>query len=346
MKKTMSGILAVLVAAGAMIGCTGKESGGNNARAADGGEWKWERKITLVCPWGVGGGADGTLRPLQPLLQDLLGVPVEIVNVEGAGGANAMQFTYRQPADGYTYVLTTQSMILLDLQKILPVDYRKEFRPVAKLVHSTNLLISSRKSMLGKFQDFQGLLEYAKSHPQELACGMLTATGQDSVSMKQTLAAGLGVSVQDVEKYIKSVSYGGGAEISSALVGGHLTLAVAGAEEIKGLVDSGDIVPLVAMSENRVSAVPNVPCTGELGINSFVGSWRAIYARTATPQAAVDSMAAALKEAWGMPAYQEFLANSGYLDRPGYAAAEETAALADGEYQVFTDYLKAIGILK
>jgi tripartite-type tricarboxylate transporter receptor subunit TctC len=271
---------------------------------------------------------------------------VEIVNVEGAGGANAMQFTFRQPADGYTYVLTTQSMILLDLQKILPVDYRKEFRPVSKLVHSTNLLISSKKSMQGKFEDFAGLLEYAKSHPQDLACGMLTATGQDSVAMKQTLAGGLAVSIQEVEKYIKTVSYGGGAEVSSALVGGHLALAVAGAEEIKGLVDSGDIVPLVAMAENRVSAVPDVPCTKELGIESSIGSWRAIYARTATPQAAVDSLAAALKQAWDMPAYQEFLANSGYLDRPGYATAAETAALADSEYLVFTDYLKAIGIMK
>jgi tripartite-type tricarboxylate transporter receptor subunit TctC len=346
MKKSIIGILAVLVVAGVLTGCSGKNSGQSGAREAAEGGWKWERKVTLVCPWGVGGGADWTLRPLQPLLQDILGVPVEIVNVEGAGGANGMQFTYRQPADGYTYVLTTQSMILLDLQKILPVDYRAEFRPVSKLVHSTNLLISSKKSMQGKFQDFQGLLEYAKSHPQELSCGMLTATGQDSVSMKQTLAAGLGVSVQEVEKYIKTVSYGGGAELSSALVGGHLALAVAGAEEIKGLVDSGDIIPLVAMSENRVSAVPNVPCTAELGINSFVGSWRAIYARTATPQGAVDSLAAALKQAWEMPAYQEFLANFGYLDRPGYATAEETTALADAEYVVFTDYLKAIGILK
>lgn len=345
MKRPIIGIFAVLVIAGVLAGCSGKGSG-QSARETGDGEWKWERKVTLVCPWGVGGGADGTLRPLQPLLQDILGVPVEIVNVEGAGGANGIQFTSRQPADGYTYVLTTQSIILLDLQKILPVDYRKEFRPVAKLVHSTNLIISSKKSMQGKFQDFQGLLEYAKSHPQELSCGMLTATGQDSASMKQTLAAGLGVDIQDVEKYIKTVSYGGGAEVSSALVGGHLALAVTGAEEIKGLVDSGDIIPLVAMSENRVSVVPNVPCTGELGIDSYIGPWRAIYARTDTPQAAVDSLAAALKQAWEMPAYQEFLTNFSYLDRPGYATAGETTALAESEYVVFTDYLKAIGILK
>ena len=54
-------------------------------------EFKFERKIDLVCPWGVGGGADSTLRPLATLLQDILGVPVEVVNVEGGSGVNGLQ---------------------------------------------------------------------------------------------------------------------------------------------------------------------------------------------------------------------------------------------------------------
>jgi tripartite-type tricarboxylate transporter receptor subunit TctC len=344
MKKRTAFCVFAVLAIVALAGCGASKGSGGDSRAAQ-GEWKWERKVTLVCPWGVGGGADGTLRPLQPLLQDILGVPVEIVNVEGAGGANGINFAYRQPADGYTYTLATQSIILLDLQKILPFDYQKELTPVAKLVHSTNLLIASKKAMTGKYSNFQELLTYAKAHPQELSCGMLTATGQDSVSMKQTLAAGLNVSIPDVDKYIKTVSYGGGAELSAAMVGGHLTLGVAGAEEIQGLVESGDIVPLIAMSENRVSAVPTVPCTKELGIESYIGSWRAIYARTGTPQAAIDSLAAALKKAWDMPAYQDFMRQSGYLDRAGYANQEETLELQAQEYRIFEEYLKSIGIL-
>ncbi|MDR2134149.1 MAG: tripartite tricarboxylate transporter substrate binding protein [Treponema sp.] len=336
-------VAVLLITLSAAVVFAGGQSAGSGAGS---GEWKWERKITLVCPWGVGGGADGTLRPLQPLLQEILGVPVEIVNVEGAGGANGIVFAQKQPADGYTYVLATQSIILLDLQKILPFDYQKELQPVAKLVHSTNLLTSSKKFQTGKYNNFQEMVAYAKAHPQELSCGMLTATGQDSVSMKQTLAAALGVSVPDVDKYIKTVSYGGGAELSAAMVGGHLSLGVSGSEEIQGLIQSGDIVPLIAMSENRVSSVPNVPCTKELGINSFVGSWRALYARTATPQAAVDSLAVALKKAWDSPSYQEFMKNNAYLDRTGYATREETQALAASEYKIFTSYLKDIGILK
>ena len=75
-------------------------------------EFKFERKIDLVCPWGVGGGADSTLRPMATLLQDILGVPVEVVNVEGGSGVNGVEYTYKQPADGYTFMLGTQSLYI------------------------------------------------------------------------------------------------------------------------------------------------------------------------------------------------------------------------------------------
>ena len=142
--KRLAMTMAVLMTAAAASGCgsssgggsttaapaapaateaAGSEAAGSEAKEADtqaaADDWKWERKVTIVCPWGVGGGADGTLRPLQPILEKNLGVPVEIVNVEGAGGANGIDFTYKQPADGYTFVLGTQSHIMLDLQKIL-----------------------------------------------------------------------------------------------------------------------------------------------------------------------------------------------------------------------------------
>lgn len=370
MKKSLKKGLAVSMAfsmlAMAVTGCSSgsqaapKETAAPKAEAAKteaakeeakGGEadasgWKWERKVTLVCPWGVGGGADGTLRPLQPELEKILGVPVEIVNVEGAGGANGIDFTNKQPADGYTYVLGTQSHIMLDLQKILPVDFREEFRPVAKLVHSINIIASSKKAMEGKYTNFDEFITYAKEHPQELTCGMLTATGADSVSLKQTLAGGLGCDVTEVEKYVKIVNYSSGAELSSAMVGGHININITGADEIKGLIESGDIVPLVSMSEERMSSFPDIECTGEHNIDSYVGTWRGILCRKDTPDEAVSAMSAALKEAWDSAAYQEFMKNAGYLDRPGYATSEELQTLINEEYVTFEDYLKGAGLIK
>lgn len=357
MRKKWTALLAGILATLMLASCAGKpntppsDAGGNSASGAASGsqtaadEWTWERKVTLVCPWGVGGGADGTLRPLQPVLQDILGVPVEIVNVEGAGGANGIDFTCKQPADGYTYVLSTQSHIMLDLQKILPVEHRKELQPVAKLVHSINIIASSKKAMEGKYTNFTEFVQYAKDHPQELTCGMLTATGSDAVSLKQTLAGGLGCDITEVEQYIKIVNYGGGAEQSSAIVGGHVNIMITGADEIAGLIESGDIVPLISMSESRMSSLPELECTGELGIDSYVGTWRGIMCRTGTPEAAVTAMAKALKEAWDTPDYQTFLKNASYLDRPGYADAEEFKALIDSEFVTFEEYLKGAGLI-
>lgn len=346
MKKKLVMLVSLILAVLMLASCAAPAASGTNAADnADPGEWKWERKVTLVCPWGVGGGADGTLRPLQPVLQDILGVAVEIVNVEGAGGANGIDFTCKQPADGYTYVLGTQSHIMLDIQKILPDDFKAELQPVAKLVHSINLIASSKKAMDGKYTNFTEFIAYAKEHPQELTCGMLTATGADAVSLKQTLAGGLGCDITEVEQYIKIVNYGGGAELSSAMVGGHVNICITGADEIRGLIESGDIVPLVSMSENRMSTLPDTECTGELGIDSYVGTWRGIFCRTGTPQAAVDAMSAALEEAWNSDTYQEFLKNACYLDRPGYADAASFRTLIDEEYVTFEDYLKGAGLI-
>lgn len=364
--KHLAVTMAVLMAAAAATGCGSGGSGTTTAAATEaakteaaGGEaakeenteaaaddWKWERKVTIVCPWGVGGGADGTLRPLQPILEKELGVPVEIVNVEGAGGANGIDFTYKQPADGYTFVLGTQSHIMLDLQKILPVDFKAEFRPVSKLVHSINIIASSKKAMEGKYTNFDEFITYAKEHPQELTCGMLTATGADSVSLKQTLAGGLGCSITEVEQYVKIVNYSSGSELSSAMVGGHININITGADEIKGLIESGDIVPLISMSENRMSSYPNMECTGDHKIDSYVGTWRGIFCRKDTPDAAVNSMAAALKKAWDSPEYQEFLKNASYLDREGYADAADFQKLIDSEYVTFEEYLKGAGLIK
>ena len=242
-------------------------------------------------------------------------------------------------------MLGTQSLIMLDLQKILPMDFKAEFIPVSKLVHSILIVGSSAKAMEGKYTNFDEFIEYAKNHPQELSCGMLTATGADSVAMKQTLAGGLGCDVTEVENYVKIVSYSSGSEMSSAMAGGHIHISISGVDEVKGLIDSGDIVPLISLSEERMSTYPEIECTGEKGIDSYIGTWRGIFCRTDTPAAAVKAMDEAIKKAWESPDYQEFLKNAVYLDREGYQTGSEFQNLIDQEYTTFEDYLKGAGLM-
>ena len=298
-------------------------------------EWKFERKITFVCPWGVGGGADGTIRPMANLLQDKLGVPCEVQNVEGGSGVNGVEYTLKQPADGYTFMLGTQSLYLQDMMGNISVDFKTEMQPIDVLVHSINFIVASKVNM-DKYgvTNWEELTKYVEEHPFEVSVAMLTATGVDGASLAQA-TEGL---------FLNEVPYSSGSDANSALVGGHVDLYVCGYDEIAGLVESGNIVPMLALCENRLKVLPDLLCSGEVGVNSFMAPWRAIFAKTGTPQEAIDTLVAAVEECRNDATWQEFIKAAAYDERP-VPTAEELPAFAQAEYKALRDYMVEQGTL-
>ena len=336
----IAGLLAVF--------CAGMvfAAGGGQQQGANSGEWKWNRKITIISPWGPGGGIGPAIRNLLPELEKIVGVPCEVQHVEGAGGLTGTVFAQRQPADGYIFVAGTQSTVGLDIRGQLGFDFRKEFVPVGKLVHATKGIIASRKATQGMFTDFPSFLEYIKAHPGELSVGMRSPGGSDEVSLIETLALALKVSIADARRYLKVVPFSGGAEQDAALVGGHVHTTVQGLNESPGLVQSGDAIPIVVFSEKRMKSYPDVPATGQdYNVASYIGTWRGIFAKKGTPQAAIDAMDKAMEKAWYTDSYQKFCANEGYLERTGYEGQAGFKKLIDDEYNVMGEFLKAAGML-
>lgn len=88
------------------------------------------------------------------------------------------------------------------------------------------------------------------------------------------------------------------------------------AGDISGLVESGDIVPILALSENRMSIAPDLQCSVENGIDSVMGPWRGIFAKKGTPQEAIDALVAAIEEAKQSDTWKEFTHNAAYDERP------------------------------
>ncbi len=298
-------------------------------------EFKFERKITIVCPWGVGGGADSTIRPMATLLQDILGVPVEVQNVEGASGVNGVEYTYKQPADGYTFMLGTQSLFMQDMSGTTSMDFKTEFQAIDVLVHSINIIAASKVNM-DKYgvTNWEELTKYVADHPFEVSVGMLTATGVDGASLAQATT----------DLMLLETPYSGGSEVNSALMGGHCDLSITGTDEIAGLIESGDIIPILALCENRMSIYPDMQCTGELGINSFMGPWRAIFAKKGTPQEAIDAMVAAIEEARQTETWQNFIKNAAY-DQRAVPTVEELPEFVQSEYKALRDYMSEQGTL-
>lgn len=301
------------------------------AQEADSSAWKFDHKIIIVCPWGEGGGADSTLRALVPLISQRLGQPVEVVNITGGGGVNGASFTREHAADGHTFMLGTQSLFIMDIQGAMPFKFKDEFVPVARLVNSVNVIAASRKAMEERgYNNFSELREFVKGHPFSVSVGMLTSTGVDGISLRQALE-GLN---------ILEVSYPNGAGMNAALKEGQIDLMMTGTDEIADLISAGDVTPLLVLAEKRLQKYPNVESAGELGINSFLGPERGIFAKKGTPQAAINAMEAAIEDAVKTHDWEMFLERGSYNDRPGFANAAEYQKIEDDQYKTFTDMLK------
>ena len=293
-------------------------------------EFKFERGITIVCPWGLGGGADGTIRPMATLLQNKLGVPVDVRNETGGSGVTGATFAYKEPADGYTFLLGTQSLYIQDMMDNMDFNFKDEFECEDILVHSINMLAGS-KIQMEKYgiKNFSDLKEYAAAHPYEVSVAMLTATGVDGMCF-EIATEGLA---------LNPVTYDSGSAANSDMAGGHVDLSVGGYDDMSGLIESGDIIPLLMFCENRLDIYPDCECTAELGIDSYAGPWRAIFAKKGTPQEAIDTLVAAIEECRSDATWQEFLKNAAYDQRTVPAPGEETQKFCLSEYKDLRDYM-------
>ncbi|MBB6214150.1 tripartite-type tricarboxylate transporter receptor subunit TctC [Anaerosolibacter carboniphilus] len=315
-----------LVLSLALMGCAPKAPAASKTEGSAEDEFKFERKIELVCPWGAGGGADSTLRAFASALEKEIGVPVVVNNVEGGGGVKGVEYSAKQPADGYTYMLGTQSLLLVNMQKLSSVDIYKEFIPVTKLVHDTNVIVASSKA---PYTNFDELVEYIKANPGKVKCGVMTITGVDAFTVRETFEkAGVDVPL---------VAFNNGAELNAAIIGGHVDLATVGPAEVKGLVDSGDMRPIIVASEKRLPMIPDVEATGEKGIESYLGPMRGIFAKQGTPEAAIKAFEAAAAKAHASAEFQEWMKTVALDQRAGYANAADFQAIWTEQNETLTE---------
>lgn len=299
------------------------------APAAEG--FKFDHKITIVCPWGEGGGADATIRALKPLLEKEIGQEVEILNVTGGNGSNGAAYVKEHEADGYTFLLGTQSLLIQDIMGEMKFKFLDEFVPVARLVHAIDVIATSKRAMEERgYKSFSDLRDYVKAHPYSISIGMLTRIGVDGLSFQQATE---GLNILEVD-------YPTGAGMTEALIRGQIDLMVTGTQEITPLIEAGEIIPLLVLAEKRMNRYPNVECSNELGINAFLGSERGIFAKKGTPESAINALEGAILNATRTPEWNDFLQQGGYDERPGYTNGLDYTETLTQEYKTFTDMLK------
>lgn len=238
-----------------------------SAHAADA---TWPSKpLTFVVPFTPGGVTDNTSRLLAKVLGDRLGQQVIVDNRPGAGGSIGVDAVSRAVPDGYTFVYGTSGTHAanLALYKNLRYDPVTDFVPVCGLSESPLVLVINPNR---PFKTVPELIAYAKAHPGKLNYGSAgPGTGTH-------LTAELFQSTTGIK--MTHVPYKGSSPALMDLMAGNLDLMFDYFSVVSPFVETGKLKPLAVTAKSRLSAAPQIPTVGELGLPGAESTaWSAIF---------------------------------------------------------------------
>lgn len=284
-----------------------------------------EKSVTIVVPYGPGGGVDTATRGIQPYLQKYLGASVVVENKPGSGSLIGANYVGNSKPDGYTLLAGTNGTSLVsflypDSWKMKKM-FHEAFIPIYSWVHEEGNGIYVGKG--SPFQKMSDLVAEAKKRPIKLgiAGGIGSTDHVTALSIRKTYGGSWTIVPADTS-----------AEVTAGVMGGQLDAGCGGPSGAS--MDPNEIRMLAVTMETRSTRFPNTATFAELGkpeltIHFVIGA----MAPEGTPKEATAKLAEAFENARNDPAY---VAWAKKVNQP----IGDNGWKGDKYYQFLKDYAK------
>jgi putative tricarboxylic transport membrane protein len=295
------------------------------------------RPIELVIPFGTGGASDIFARNFIQIAAKYIGKPFSPVNKGGAGTIEGMIYAYGAPADGYTILEITPSLLIVEAQNGSSIKFRQSFEPIMRVQSDVVLFGVNAKSSIKTLED---MIAFAKANPRKLKIGGISPGGLDDY-IARGFAKKAGIEWT-------FVPYKSSSEMKAAILGGELDVYQDKLISFMSMMSGGDVRPLVVLSPNRIAApeLKDIPCTVEKGIDFTQGSWRGFVVKKGTPPAVKKIIIDAFEKTYADPAYKEMEKKEMTNLLPGYLNADDFRKLWDSEFNGYVTIFKEMGLIK
>jgi putative tricarboxylic transport membrane protein len=221
--------------------------------------WQPQRQVEIVVGSGPGGGNDRNARGLQKVMHENKWLQnVSVVNKVGGGGALSYTYVNGHAADAHYLVFVRQGLLsnhILGRSAIGPND----MTALAMLTSEpSGLAVRSANAALKSLPD---VLERLKQDPQSLTTSLGSTRAGSPHLMLGMLAKAGGIDA----RRLKLVTFSGGAESATQLLGGHIDMAAVSIDNAAPHHKSGAMRILGVSSKQRLAALPDVPTFKEQG---------------------------------------------------------------------------------
>ena len=236
-------------------------------------QWQPSKNVELIAPAAAGSALDSLARVLQRVIQDKRLVTSNITVIDKAGGGNAVGFTYLAPRAGDAhYLLVTPFTIITN--RIIganPLSYQ-DFTPLAMLAEEHIGFVVNINSPIKTGRD---LLDRLKKDPESVSMALAAALG----NANHIAVCLVGKAVGADSKRYKIAVFNSSGESITAVLGGHVDLAITTTGLLGPHVQAGRVRVIAVASPARLSgALAQAPTWREQGIDVAFSSWRALIA--------------------------------------------------------------------
>jgi tripartite-type tricarboxylate transporter receptor subunit TctC len=259
--------------------------------------------VRMIVPFAAGGPADVIARLLAQPLNQSLGKPFVVENHPGAGGNLGIGLVAQAAPDGHTVLVVTSSLVVNpSLYAKVPYDIYNDLAPVTLAAVSSIVLVAHPSLQVNSVKE---LVERMKGGGKGAIAS--PGTGTTGHLAAETFKRALNLD-------LVHVPFNGAAPTLTAVLAGHVPLALVAAPSAAPHLKQGTLRALAVTSEKRTAVLADVPTMAEAGVPGdqvsevMVG----ILVQGRTPRATVDTLQRQIARLMAQPDIKQKLDDMGF----------------------------------
>jgi len=326
--KAMAAVAAVAAVAMAAAGC---QAPGTTASEGAGSF----SDLRIMVPNSPGGGYDTTARTAaQVMAEEGLTPPLEVFNLDGAGGTVGLTRTVSEQGD-------SDLMMLMGLGVVGAVFTNhseatlQDTTPIARIISEPETIVVPADS---PYRTLDDLVTAWKANPGQVPVGGGSSPGGPDHLAPHMLAREVGITPADVNY----VEYDGGGPLLAALLGDEVDFGVTGYSEIRDQISSGAVRVLAITSAQRLPGL-DAPTLKELGVDLEFTNWRGLVAPPGIDDAHQKALVGLVEDLFRTKGWKKAMQANGWT--PALLTGQDFADFMKSENQRVKDILGELGLV-
>jgi len=296
-----------------------------------------ERPLTMIVPYGPGGGSGQVARGMIQGVKDATGQDITPDYKPGGSGMVGLKTYMAAPADGYTvleHIDDATSAFAVGKSKIHPAN---DLIPlVISQITFSQVYIRINET---RFNDWDSYVAYVKSKGGKSTIANVAGEGSMERINMNRIAEHFGFKVQQI-------SFDKGGPRYGALKGGQVDALFEQPGDVRGFLESGDFKPILTLLKERPAAFPDTPSMTEVGLDfTPLMRFRGFYVHKGTPPERVKWLQWAFQKGFFTDSYQAFNKKK-FMDLiPSFRDTEGAKTLINDTMEIYKKTYKEMGLI-